>query len=255
MLSRTIKTITMRKFFLFLCIVLAYSCTTDDSVIEGDKLLSRSVNEEVTYHFETVNSSYSGAVYNYQGGAVIEAPTIFSYQENSDGSTVDLASEVLNKPSWVNAVDVRQVYYKYSVVMVTLNENTGAERTGVITIKQAISNETLSFNITQRSQNNIIQIVVSEVATNHYKITATTTYPVQGNLVLMMPFTGYNSGGELTHNVRIEILDGTTTSSWEINYTGSPLLSYGNIEGYRLQEGTITKGANDIHNYSFQPYW
>lgn len=245
----------MKKVFLFLCIVLAYSCTTDDSVMEGEKMLSRSVNEEVTYHFETVNSSYSGAVYNYQGSAVIEAPTIYSYQENSDGSTVDLAAEVLSKPSWVNAVDVRQVYYKYSVVMVTLNENTGAERTGVITIKQATSNETLSFNITQRSQNNIIQIVVSEVATNHYRITATTTYPVQGNLVLMMPFTGYNSGGELTQYARIEIPDGTATASWDINFIGSPLLSYGNVEGYRLQEGTITKSANDIHNYSFQPYW
>ncbi|MBO5508462.1 MAG: hypothetical protein J6A00_12055, partial [Bacteroides sp.] len=108
---------------------------------------------------------------------------------------------------------------------------------------------------TQRSQNNIIQIVVSEVATNHYRITATTTYPVQGNLVLMMPFTGYNSGGELTQYARIEIPDGTATASWDINFIGSPLLSYGNVEGYRLQEGTITKGANDIHNYSFQPYW
>lgn len=244
----------MKKFFLFFCIVLACSCTTDD-VLEGDALLSRSVNEEVAYHLETVNSSYPGAVYDYKGSAVIEAPSIYSYQENLDGSTIDLAAEVLSMPSWVNAVNIVRVYYNISVVMVTLSENTGVERTGIITIKQAVSGKTLSFNITQRSANNIIQISVDEVGLNFYRVTATTSYPVQGTLTLMMPFTGYNSGGELTQNARIDIPEGSTTGFWEINFINSPLLSYGNVEGYRLQEGTITKGANDIYNYSFQPYW
>lgn len=217
----------------------AVTRTTDNNYIfEG-----ASFNEPFTFEFDCFGENLS------------RRSCVLSSYVTSDNVNTSITPEVVSIPSWCNVslVDETQWYFIYGI---HVSQNaTDSERSGYIRFKQPGSNKILSIGITQYTINNYIRIQVNKTYNNHYKFIATTDYPVKGNFWVRIPVVVYNDGGELTHEIGIDIAKGERTGSSEADWNSSPLVQeHGDIKGYRLSEGRFG-GDDDVYTYSFIRYW
>ena len=138
--------------------------------------------------------------------------------------------------------------------MVETNETPTFERTGIIELRQPESNRRLSIEIKQIGSVNLIRVSVKETYKNRYLFTATSTYPVKGEVRVRVPFEVYNDGGKLDHGALMVIPKGEQTGTYLMDFNASPLVcTHGDIKGYNLFEGMIT--GDDVYTYSFYRYW
>lgn len=247
----------MKKLLFILLATLLYSCSNEmlfDTDITDVSTTTRVATSDSIYYLGLSDSSVQGDfVFCPNSNSLPFARVLRSYVE-VDGAITLVQPEIVSKPSWVNYCICSQFYEEY-VLLVAVEDNTSSERSGNIVLKQPGSNKTLSIGITQHGVNNYIRIQVNKTYNNHYKFIATTDYPVKGNFWVRIPVVVYNDGGELTHEIGIDIAKGERTGSSEADWNSSSLVQeHGDIKGYRLSEGRFG-GDDDVYTYSFIRYW
>lgn len=250
----------MKKLLLiFLPILLLYGCSSE-MLFDTDRLdistTTRGVALDSSYYFKGYTST--GEVEDivclpFKTDSINR--TMVSYKETNFAVT-DLLPEVQSKPEWVNKVIFYHAYYKIYEIFICVDANTSAEkRVGKLVLKQPESNKTFSIGITQNGINNYTTIKVNKTYKNQYEFTATTTYPVEGEIRIRVPLIVYNDGGELAHDAVIVIAKGEKTGSYLMDWNASPLVAHhGDIKGYRLYEGEFW-GENNVYTYRFVRYW
>lgn len=248
----------MKKILFILLAALLYSCSNEmllDADMTDASATTRAAASDSTYYFEGYFSSELQDIVSLPIKTDSIRRTIVSYKETNLGVT-DITPEIFSKPSWVNKVIFYNAYYKIFEVFICVDANTSTEkREGRLVLKQPESNKTISIGITQNGINNYIRIRVNETSKNQYEFIATTDYPVKGDVWITMPVVVYNDGGELTHQIMIDIAKGESTGSSVMDWNASPLVYYhGDIKGYRLYEGRFG-GEDDVYTYSFVRYW
>ena len=252
----------MKQILLFFILVVLYSCNTDDESwrdINGS-IATKSINDTNNYYFDFYSLSISKFDFDFQGNFLSGSiPYVSSYM-NIDGEIFDIKPELISKPIWVDSIIINQAYISTFITFPDgVDKNISTEdRSGEIVLKQSGSNKMLSVGIVQKgSIENAINIKLTTLYANHYEFTATTTYPVKGDVTIRVPFDIYNDGGEMKdETVQIIIAKNTSTGSSIMDYNGCPLVYYhGDIKGYRLYEGKIWSTADNIYSYNFVRYW
>lgn len=247
----------MKKLlFIFLPVLLLYGCSSEmlfDTDEVGTSTTRGTTSDKIYYFGSSDSAEVEDFVFLPKGTTSPPGRTLSSYVDFNGVRTM-LKPEIVSKPSWVNYIICSQ-YYDMYVLMVAVEDNTSSQRSGNIVLKQPESNKTFSIGITQNGINNYTTIKVNKTYKNQYEFTATTTYPVEGEIRIRVPLIVYNDGGELAHGAVIVIAKGEKTGSYLMDWNASPLVAYhGDIKGYRLYEGEFWKEDN-VYTYTFVRYW
>ncbi|WP_291528796.1 hypothetical protein [Bacteroides sp. UBA939] len=229
----------------FLC-----SCESGFLSMEEESSLSSVELQNLSLDNSYFYTNSNNMVVDYQGTAT-EIPTITSYLEEN-GANRDLLPIVTSKPAWVSNIEVRNVYYKYYIVIATAEINTSlSERMGTVVLTQSETNKTLSLQVKQESGTNIITLSVSTVATNRYEFTISTRYPVYGGNVVGSVGVNvlhevYNDYATYQSTMGMRISNGSTSDSFVKDYNGSPIVAYhGDLKGCRFLPPITPYPLND----------
>lgn len=241
----------MKKVLFILSLIIGYSCSSEIPFDKdgAENAVTRSANDSV-YYFSSDSDETNRIVLEL--GKTNVSFSIQSYKE-CNGIVTDLDPEVLSKPNWIE-LEVRHVYYKLYAIIMEITEIPTSERTGIIELRQPESNERLSIEINQIGSVNSVRVSVEQTYNNRYLFTATSTYPVKGEVRVRVPFEVYNDGGKLDHGALMVIPKGEQTGTYLMDFNASPLVYYhGDLKGYNLFEGSII--GDDVYTYEFYRYW
>lgn len=241
----------MKKVLFILSLIIGYSCSSEIPFDKdgAENAVTRSTNDSI-YYFPSNSDEANKIVLEL--GKKSGSLSIQSYKE-FNGIVTDLEPEILSKPDWIE-LEVRHVYYKFYAIMIETNETPTFERTGIIELRQPESNRRLSIEIKQIGSVNSVRVSVEQTYNNRYLFTATSTYPVKGEVRVRVPFEVYNDGGKLDHGALMVIPKGGQTGTYLMDFNASPLVCYhGDLKGYNLFEGSIT--GDDVYTYEFYRYW
>lgn len=244
----------MKKVLFILSLIIGCSCSSEIPFDKdgAENAVTRSANDSVYYLGFTDSDIVEDFAFTPKGTTQPVGRTLLSYVEVNGIKTV-LQPEIVSKPSWVNYAICSQ-YNEIYVLLVMTEDNISSLRSGSIVLKQPISNKTLTIGITQNGINNYIRVSVEQTYNNRYLFTATSTYPVKGEVRVRVPFEVYNDGGKLDHGALMVIPKGEQTGTYLMDFNASPLVCYhGDLKGYNLFEGNIT--GDDVYTYEFYRYW
>lgn len=245
----------MKKFLLFLSIILWCGCSNElpfDTDSADVSVKTRAANDSTYYLGASDFNNVENFVIAPKDDMKPLSRTLFSYVEVNGIKTL-LQPEIVSKPSWLEYIVCFQYNDMYVLSVVAEDNTSSSKRSGVIVLKQPVSNKMLSIGIIQNGKDNWVSVNMQESFPNHPVFTATTTYPVKKDITCCVPYEVYNDGGIYDGNATIKIPQGETKGIYEMDYNGSQLVhEHGNVK-YRLHEGTIL--GDDVYTYSFIRYW
>lgn len=174
----------MKKLLLiFLPILLLYGCSNEmlfDTDEVGTSTTRGTTSDKIYYFGSSDSAEVEDFVISPKDDSKPLNRTLHSYVESNGVKTL-LQPEIVSKPSWL----IYCVCFQYNdiyVLSVVAEDNISSQRSGDIVLKQPESNKTLSIKVIQQSSINNIAITMKEVYPNRPLFTATTTYPVKGEV-------------------------------------------------------------------------
>lgn len=246
----------MKKIIFLLALIGLYGCNNDDcfSPVSED-VMTRSSNSD-PYCFEPYRTGNTWS-FDYQQVAFYDVGFNVSSYTELNGTATDLLPEVISKPDWVDDIMLRHIYFKISLMLIAVGENTmPSERTGTIVLRQPESGKILSIQVTQEGHANEVTVKINTITPNRFEFVLSSKYPVKGNISVSIPYIVYNTVSEMEGEAYMQLTNGTSTKSWLMDYSGAPIVCYyGDLTGYRLSPGTLYSSNGSFYDYVLLPYW